>query len=596
MKTIRIYISIALIIGITASCNDNRLDIAPLNILTLDQVLQSESAIDAYMASLYSALPMEDHLFFAGGGGNRLANNTDEALSCFGDERNGIGDGTWTQWWGYDHIRNVNDLMEHLPESSLGETTKQRLLGEAYFIRAYYYFALVKRYGGVPIIKQVQYYTGDNLAELQVARNKEEEVYDFIASDLDSAALLLDETSARGRATKYTAFALKSRAMLYAASEAKYGDVQLDGVVGIPVSAATRFWEAAYDAAWEVISSARYSLYNRTPNDKAANFQRLFLDEDNPEVILARHFSFPDKTHGYDNWVLPFGVRGPDGYSSRMTPTLECVEQFEYIDGTPGKLKIEDESGNPIYYAHPSDLFKDKDPRMLATVIIPFGDWQGAIVDVQAGLYDQGVKYEAGDYSALYNPETHRPDNENGTVRIVGLSGFGGSEKTQTGFYTRKYLNADLARSLATFAGSDQQWIDLRYGEVLLNYAEAASELQRFDDAGWALNEIRQRAGIRLLERAEVTTEKVRHERLVELAFENHRWWDYRRWRIADQLLNNTRVSALKPYYDLDEQAYRFEVGVAGRFPKTFPVRVYKERIDPGEISKNPKLIQNPNY
>ncbi|WP_353197119.1 RagB/SusD family nutrient uptake outer membrane protein [Parapedobacter defluvii] len=596
MKTIQLYISIILTACFTGGCNDNRLDIDPLNILTIDQVLQSESAINAYMASLYNALPMEDHLFFAGGSGNRLANNTDEAISCFNDERNGIGDGTWTQWWGYNHVRNVNDLMEHLPASSVGETAKQRLLGEAYFIRGYYYFAMVKRYGGVPIIRQVQYYTGNNLDELQVPRDKEEAVYDFIASDLDSAALLLDETNARGRATKYAALTLKSRAMLYAASEAKYGTVQLDGIVGIPASSADRFWKAAYDAAKEVISSSRYSLYERTPDDKAANFQRLFLDEDNSEIILARHFAFPDKTHGYDNWVLPFGVRGPDGYSSRMNPTLECVEQFEYIDGTPGKLKIVDESGKPIYYEHPVDLFKDKDPRLLATVIVPFGEWQGAAVDVQAGLYDQGVKYEAGDYSALYNPKTHRPDNENGTVRIVGLSGFGGSEKTQTGFYTRKYLDADLPRSRATFAGSDQQWIDLRYGEVLLNYAEAASELQHADDAMWAVNEIRRRAGIRLLEGSEVKTEKVRHERLVELAFENHRWWDYRRWRLSDQLLNNSRYTALKPYYDLDAEAYRFEIGVAGRFPKTFPVRVYKERIEPGEISKNPRLIQNPNY
>lgn len=596
MKTIRIYASMIVSIGLLASCNDSRLDIEPLNILTLDQVLQSESAINAYMASLYNALPMEDHLFFAGGDGNRLGNNTDEAISCFNDERNGIGDGTWTQWWGYNHVRNVNDLMENLPSSAIGETAKQRLLGEAYFIRAYYYFGLVKRYGGVPIIKHVQYYTGDNLESLQVPRNSEVDVYDFIANDLDSAALLLGETSSRGRPSKHAALALKSRAMLYAASEATYGSVQLDGIVGIPASQADRYWLAAYEAAAAVIASGRHSLYNRTPDNKVANFQRLFLDEDNPEIILARHYMFPDKTHGYDNWVLPFGVRGPDGYSSRMNPTLECVEQFEYIDGTPGTLKIEDEFGNPIYYAHPTDLFKDKDPRCLATVIVPFSEWQGGVIDVQAGLYDQGVKYEAGDYSALYNPETHRPDNENGTIRIVGLSGFGGSEKTQTGFYTRKYLDEDLPRSRATFAGSDQQWIDLRYGEVLLNYAEAAAELQRLEDARWAINEIRERAGIRLLEGAELDIERVRHERLVELAFENHRWWDYRRWRVSDRLLNNSRFSALKPYYDLDAGAYRFEVGVAGRFPKTFPVRVYKERIDPGEITRNPKLIQNPNY
>lgn len=580
-----------------AACNDNRLDIAPLNILTADQVLQNESAITAYMASLYNALPMEDHLFFAGGNGNRLANNTDEAISCFTDERNGIGDGTWTSWWGYSHVRNVNDLIEKLPQASLNEENKQRLLGEAYFIRAYYYFAMVKRYGGVPIIKNVQYFTGDNIAELQVPRNREAEVYDFIASDLDSAALLLEENNLSGRATRQASLALKSRAMLYAASSAQYGNVQLDGIIGIPASRADEYWEAAYQAAEAVITSETHALYNKAPDDKVRNFQDLFLDEENnPEVILARHYSYPDKTHGYDNWVLPFGVRGPDGYSSRMCPTLELVEQFEYVDGSSGELKIEDAGGNPIFYEHPTDLFKDKDPRCLATVIVPFSTFQGAVIDVQAGIYDQGKKFEAGDYSALYNPETHQPDNENGTLHIVGLSGLGGSEKTQTGFYTRKYLDTSLPRSRATYAGSEQQWIDLRYGEVLLNYAEAAAELGRIEDAKWALNEIRARAGIKLLESNQVNVEKVRHERLVELAFENHRWWDYRRWRVSDNIFNNTRFSMLKPYYDLDQNAYRFERGVAGRFPKTFNVRVYYERIDPGEISKNPNLVQNPNY
>lgn len=595
MKTKRILLVTFLSLGLLPACNDSRLDIEPLNILTLEQVFQSESALQAYIASLYNALPTEDHLLYVGG--NHLANHTDEAISCFTDERNGIGDGTLMPWWGYDHVRNVNDLIGNLPAAALGEEAKQQVLGEAYFIRAYYYFAMVKRYGGVPIIKNVQYYTGENLAELQVPRDKEAAVYDFIASDLDSAALLLGETNAKGRATRYAALALKSRAMIYAGSEAAYGSVRLDGIIGIPASQAEGYWQAAYDAAEEVISSGSHSLYNKLPDDKAGNFQRLFVDEeDNPEVILARYYSFPDKTHGYDNWYLPFGVRGPDGYSSRMGPTLECVEQFEYIDGTSGELKIEDESGNPIYYEHPTDLFRDKDPRFLATVIIPFSEWQGSVIDVQAGLYDQGVKHEAGDYSALYNPETHRPDNENGTIRIVGLSGLGGSEKTQTGFYIRKYLDPDLPRSRATFAGSEQQWIDLRYGEVLLNYAEAAFELGRPEDARQALNEIRERAGIRLLESDEVTLERVRHERLVELAFENHRWWDYRRWRQSDRVMNNTRFTALKPYYDLDNGAYRFETGVAGRFPKTFNVRVYKEQIDPAEIANNPELVQNPNY
>ncbi|WP_169337997.1 RagB/SusD family nutrient uptake outer membrane protein [Proteiniphilum acetatigenes] len=593
-KPIACIILLLLGAGFFHSC-DSRLDIAPINILTEEQIFQSESAIDAYMVSLYDRMQMED-LTFRTGAGNYLAHNTDEVMHHFTDEKSSIIDGTGTQWWGYDNVRNVNDLMEKLPNSILGETKRKQVLGEAKYIRAYYYFSMVKRYGGIPIIKNVQNFTGDNLEELQVSRDKHEDVYDFIANDLDSAALLLGETNSKGRVNKYAALALKSRVMLYAASEAKYASVQLDGIIGIPSASAGKYWQAAYDAAEAVIASGKYELYNKNPTDKAANFQMLFLDENNPEAIFSKYYSYPDKGHFYDMLVLPFGVRGPEGYGSNMGPTLECVEQFEYIDGTPGTLRITDSAGNPIYYANPVDLFKDKDPRCVASIIVPFSEWQETVIDVQAGIYDLGQKYEAGDYSALYNVETHQPDNINGTLHIVGLNGFGGNEKTQTGFYVRKYLDVNQPRSRATQNGSDQAWIDLRYGEVLLNYAEAAFESGRTEEAKWAVNAIRERAGIRLLEDQEVTLERIRHERIVELAFENHRWWDYRRWRISDDILSNTRFHALKPYYDVQAEAYRFETGIAGRFPKTFPVRAYYERIDPGEITRNPNIIQNPNY
>lgn len=589
------YLIIILLCGLFSNYGCTDLSVAPQNILNEEQVFQSESAVEAYMVSLYDELPMEDHSWYVGG--NHLANRTDESVSAIADERNGIGDGTWMPWWGYEHVRNVNDLLEKLPEkSTLGETKKEQILGEAHFIRAYYYFALVKRYGGVPIIEEAQTFTGDNLSELQVPRDGEAAVYDFIASDLDSAAAMLGEINDEGRATRSAALALKSRAMLYAASVAEYGSVQLDGLVGIPSSEAERYWQSAYEAAEAVIESENHALYDQLP-DKAENFQQLFLDEDgNPEVILARHYSYPQKSHGYDNWYIPFGIRGPDGYSSRLGPTLELVEQFEYIDGSSGELRIENESGDPIYYDHPTDLFENKDPRLLGSVIVPFSEFQGNVIDIQAGLYDQGEKYEAGDYAAMYNPETHEPDNENGTIHIVGLNGIGGIAKTQTGFYVRKYLDTDLPQSRRTTSGSEQQWIELRYGEVLLNYAEAAVELGRTEDAGWAVNKIRERAGIKQLENNEVTLQRVRKERLAELAFENHRWWDYRRWRTADNVMNNTRFHALRPYYDLDADAYRFEVDETGQYPKTFQPRVYYERIDPGEIAKNPELVQNPNY
>lgn len=591
-KIITFFTALSLLL-LSNACNDERLDILPLNILTSEQIFQSEAGIEAYMASLYDQLPAEDFRFR--NWGQDLANYTDESVTNSSVEGVGIPNGTQLGWWGYASIRNVNALIENLPGAKVSEAKKRSLLGEAKFIRAFYYFGLAKRYGGVPIIKEVQNFTGNNIAELQVPRNTEQEVWDFIATDLDEAAAALPATHLAGRATQTVAMALKSRAMLYAASVARYGTVMLNGLVGIPASEAGRYWQAAFDAAKKVIDSGQHALYNKNTN-KELNFTELFLDVSNPEAIFSVYYQYPDKIHRFDRGNLPFSIRAPSGYSSGTGPYLELVEQFEYVDGSPGKLKLTNPDGTPIFYAHPTDLFRDKDPRLLATVILPFAKFRGHTIDVQAGLYDQGTKWEAGDETSLYNPSTHQPDKTSGTIRIVGVNGFGSGsvEKTQTGFYLRKYLNANMEQSRAD--NSDQPWIVLRYAEVLLNYAEAAAELNKTADARWAINQVRERAGIRQLEESEVTLEKVRHERLVELAFENHRWWDYRRWRIADKILNNVRFTALRPYYDLQAKAYRFETAPAGRWPKTFEAKAYYERIDPGEIAKNPNLIQNPNF
>lgn len=577
MNKLNFYFAIIWLLILNHSCTDN-LDVEPIDILSEERVFQEESLIASYMATLYDAIPMDEF-------GTSTSGSTDESPG-------GIGDGG--QWWGYDHVRRVNNFIEQVQAASINEDTKEVLLGEAKFIRAYYYFSMVKRYGGVPIILEVQDYTpGTDITEFEVPRNTEKEVYDFIAADLHEAASLLPETNVRGRATKYTALALNSRAMLYAASSADYAPIQMDGIVGISPSEAIYYWQAAYDAAEAVIKSRQHSLYQQNP-DKEANFQELFLAEDNPEAMLVKDFSYPRKTHNYDRNVIPFGVRGPDGYSSGGTPTVRLVELFERKDGSSGTLNIGTPS-DPVFYNHPTDLFANYDPRLLATVIVPFSDWRGEEIDVQAGIYDQGNKVEAGDYNALYNIEAHAID-ENGTLHVVGKSGYGGSEKTNTGFYLRKYVDPSLERSQIRTSGSSQHWIAIRYAEVLLNFSEAAIELDKIQEAKEKINMIRSRAGITLLEDTDITIERVRHERLVELAFESHRWWDYRRWRMADVIFNNMPVRQLRPYYDIQEDAYRFEIANIPQSYKTFNVRSYYVPIPADELAKNPNLVQNPNY
>jgi starch-binding outer membrane protein, SusD/RagB family len=598
MKNKFLYIIAVLSFGLIFNSCEKRLDISPLNLLRTDQVFASEDAVVAYLSSLYNNMQKEDFSYQTA---SYLGNCTDESISNFGTQSQNIGDGTNAGAWSYSNVRYVNDLISKIPTSGISAVSKTTVLGEAYFIRAYYYFTMVKRYGGVPIVKQVLTYTGSNLASLQVPRNKEQEVYDFIASDLDSAALLLPATNVQGRATKGAAQALKSRAMLYAASSARYGTVQLNGILGIPATEAPKYYQAAYDAADAVISSGTYSLYTKY-TDKVINFQNLFLDVNNPEAIFLEYFLYGYKTHAWDCMMIPYGIRGPNGYSSYQNPTLELVDQFENIDGTPGTLTAATigTPAAPVYYTNAPDLFANRDPRLLATVLVPKVIFKGAPIDIQSGLYDNGVKVEAGDYAALYNPVTHQQDAVNGTIHIVGNSGPGSAEKTQTGFGLRKYLDPNLAQALvvnSTTTGSTQPYIVIRYGEVLLNYAEAAVELGKIADAKAKANLIRARAGIAALNDAEVTVARIRKERNNELAFENQRWWDYRRWHVSDVILNNYWPRMLKTYYDLQKNAYRFEIGLnAGRYSKTFDPKVYYERITPSELTLNPNLVQNPGY
>lgn len=585
------HIACMALFGMCMSCS-NVLDIKPRNILSESEIFSSETGLEAYMASLYNLLPIEDfNLRPTVLNYGDWTHFTDESMNLTNYDVGHMGNGTASNWWGYNLVRNVNNIIDKIDLVDVAPVLKNSTLGEAKFIRAYAYFAMVKRYGGVPLITSVQEYTGGNLEELRVKRNTEQEVYDFIARELDEAAQLLGSNVAnKSRANKYTALALKSRAMVYAASIAQFGSVQLDGIVGIPNSLANNYWQAAYDAAKAIIDDQAYSLYEKNAN-KAQNFTDLFLDINNPEAIFVKYFQNPDKTHAYDSWNVLLGHRAPGAVCCSTSPTIELVEKFEYIDGSDGALRVANGS-QPIMYENPTDLFKDKDPRLEGTVIFPFGLWKGDVIDIQAGLIDDGNFITSGDYDARYNPATGVIGDDG--IRITGLHGMNnGQWFPQTGFYVKKYLDPNYVNGVP----STQAFIDFRFGEVLLNYAEAAVELGRNAEAAVALNRLRMRAGIAALSASEAVRARVRNERTVELAFEGHRFWDIRRWRIAATTVAplNTVYQGLFPYFDIDEGKYVFYKRPVG-LPRFFHERMYYEMIPPTEIARNTNLIQNPQY
>ncbi|MDL2221789.1 RagB/SusD family nutrient uptake outer membrane protein [Parabacteroides sp. OttesenSCG-928-N08] len=599
MKTYKLLVCLCwVLMGI--SCQ-NFLDVAPINIVTDDAIFQSESGVKAYLTTLYADLPIEDFRYGQRGfnpdgkGGARLAHLTGEAMSSTGDDISTIGDGTWWGLWDFGKVRRVNYLLQTLPKyqsNFANQDLYRAFLGEAYFIRAYYYFAMVKRYGGVPIIEEPLTYDSDNLETLRLPRDQEKACYDFIADDLDNAAELLPNNEnllGKGRATRLAALALKSRAMLYAGTIARYGDHDAAHCVGIESSYADDYFRLAFEAVDEVVSSGKFSLY-RANSHPEKNYSELFLADDSPENIFVKYYQRTVNAHGWDVYFIPYQYRG-SGYASGMNPTLEFAELFERLDGSPAAFaeRIRNER-----FDDPAELFQGLDARFAGSVIYPNALFKGEACSIQKGLIiengtkrENATQYETALYKAQSGKEYH----------IVGKSGSGKFSGNMTGLYVRKYLDESLPQSEVKEAYSTQHWIDIRLAEVLLNGIEAAVESNTHRDKAleW-INDLRTRAGLKALTSAELTIDKVRRERRIELAFENHTYWDLRRWRVADKELESKQFTALNPYLDIRDEKYLFEAAPANSYYYTFERKMYYERIPDGEIAKNHRLVQNPYY
>ncbi len=571
---------------VLSGCIKDVLNRKPLNIISDKDVWNSEQLVNIYLAALYDAIPI--------GFRNRVneSNYTDESSFMDATVVSGYGDAWLSVNTGmYSWIRKANYFLDRIKTSSLSESKIKSLSAEVRFIRAYYYFDLVRKYGGMPIIQSEQTFN-NNLSELQVPRNKEEEVWNFISTQLDTAINNLPETwdvNNQNRATKYVALALKSRAMLYAGSIAKYGAVQLGGLIGIPADHAAAYFAESLDASQKIIDSRQFTLYTKLydpiakSGDPVANYQNIFLDKNNKEIIFQKAYSYPDKANSYDNYNIPEGFTTNNGSST--APTLEMVEKYEYIDGSDGKLDVSQE------YDSPDAIFKNKDPRFDATILHGGSatGW-GRSVQIYRGIYSGGT---------LYQGLAPFPDDP--SRRQVGLDGpFSAGNFGKTGFYIKKYMK--MSDRVVEPGHSDQNYIDMRYAEVLLNYAEAAAE-QGINNAQAldAVNQVRNRAGIRLLTLPELTLNNIRHERTVELAFEDKRFWDIRRWRIGTSLFRNTNVHGLWPYlkYNNGKYTYSYKV-VSGYpiddgFPRIFDERDYYSNLS-SYISSDPNIVNNPGW
>jgi starch-binding outer membrane protein, SusD/RagB family len=579
------------------SC-ENILDKQPLDIISDNVVWSDPILIDAYLTQCYGETHFINDTEYASDGWwgpgydwfplTNMAIISDESTVGWEGYVDVGGGKSWMfradnpfmDYWAYPLLRKLNEFIARVPDSPINEDQKKVRLAESRFLRAYLYFQMVKRYGGVPLITEVQA-IDTPIEELYVSRDTEEALYEFIISEINAFKNdLPDVKNAGGRPTKYTAEALMSRVSMYAASIATWGQVQMAGLLGIPSNRAQQYWQMSYDASKAIINSGNYQLYNKTPEDKEANFRNIFLDENNVEVIFSEVYDGQaGKGHAWDFLNNPRGLDTWQCCGQTVCAYLEMVEEWESIDGSSGKIDRQKiENG---YLWTMDELFGQKDPRFHASIQTQGDSWIGETIQRYKGIIKEDGTITESEYK--------------------GIPGIGKSavtfRPTGTPFGILKYMDESLG--VAPFVGgkgaSKTDWIVFRYGEILLNFAEAAFELGKPGEALDAVNQIRERAGIAPL--TSIDRDKIRHERKVELYGEAHRYWDVRRWRTAETDLSVVN-SSLRYILDYTTRKYKLEIipNIDGAYQQDFLPRNYYFPIGLALTTNNPNLEENPGY
>jgi hypothetical protein len=404
----------------------------------------------------------------------------------------------------YGKIRTINMFIRDVRAGTLPTGTKNRLIGQAQFFRAWRYFDLVRLYGGVPLVYSPLDGVGNEARDLAyLPRNTTTQTFAAIAADLDSAAAVLPGKWANsadwGHLTKGAAQAFKGRALLYAASPQFTTDN-------------TAKWQAAYDACL----AAKNTLAANGARLHTSYDQIWFQETGNPEAVMITGFNTAtgnqtQKNNGYDNATRP-AYTGTAGGSNQ--PTWEMVQAYPMLDGKkPGDATSK-------YTYSMQQFYKNRDPR-----------------------FDKTIAYNGCTW----------PLNGNTTYRLwtyqVGTTSVEPSKPTNTSFYTRKAISPTASQSDAVYNGTD--WIEIRYAEVLLNLAEAACGINNLTEGYTQLKAIRARAGIEAgtdgnyglkagMSRAEMF-DAILYERQLEFAFEGKRFWDLRRYNKLGTVLNGLK-------------------------------------------------------
>ncbi len=603
--------------GLLAGCNKDFLDTRPLDQVEASATWKDPALSEAFVTGIYGAL------YEGGFDEQMLASITDEAIFTHaGRNINTINQGIlnpsntgWvnrhTDWVNmYNFIRTANIALESLPTASLDNALRERLEGEARFLRAYMYHQLLRFYGGVPLIVK-PYSLGEDYT---INRNSYAEISAFILKETETAYnLLKGKPRIRGRASDLAALALKSRQLIYDASDlhdiptAKSKSSLIAGfakpeLLGFMSGDRTARWQAAKVAAKAVLDAAGSGYKTNlsspaTAEEGRKNYLSIAMggaskhpDADasvasSNELLFVRTFTL-ERPEGAQRHGLR---QGPNGYNNWAgnTPIQELVDDYEMLDGTKFDWS------NP---AQKADPYVNRDPRFYASIL-----YDGAAWKPRGRAEDPANEIQTGSYVI---GSTRKPGLDTRQGPIENWNG------SFTGYYFRKFIDPDPNLRDNT----DRQtvpWPYFRYTEAIFNYVEANIELGEFEEARNWLNKVRFRAGMpAITETGAALKERYRNERRIEMAFEEQRYFDVRRWMIPAQTVGRKTTfiqieAKLKPGataptpYKKDKLKfdYTYTPVINNDLEnRTWLDKMYFRPISLGETQRNDKLVQNPGY
>jgi len=561
------YIFYVLLVTVV-SCKTDFLERTPSDFINEKEVFTNIANAEAFLNNTYNDLP--DFLTMSGNPPNayNIGAATDEMayMHTYVYSAREFNTGSWNpaafpmQWlWAdyYRAIRRINLFLANydlIPEevSSGGSSRKQRLLGEAHGLRAFYYFQLFKMWGEIPIVDQALDPSAEG--EIMLERSPVDQVINFIKSDIDQAVALLPprlDNSQFGRMNATIAKALWSRATLYYASP-----------LFNPENETTR-WATAANAAKEAIEFALQAGHSLSRGDVGGKkaYERIFLELNNPEVIWAKNLTTETGTYvnGPEAWDFFSSSLGYGGWYG-FGPLQEMVDSYEMINGEIPVTGYGDGGVpiiNPAADYDSAQPFVNRDPRFYQSVLYHGALWQGRPINVAPGGLDNNT-----------------------------------SDRSRINYFCRKYL--DEGHNLFTNTGTSyRRYAIIRLAELYLNYAEAINEAgDEPAEAFAAVNLIRQRSDMPELPEGlsqPQLREHIHHERKIELAFESHRFWDVRRWKIAEEV-DSGLVHGIAVHSDGTFSYPVFETRI---FDKT---KHYLFPVPQSEIDKNDRLSQNPGW